>query len=83
MVNETILILSNISHVSGNTSSGTSLLTHTVTWFTAFSALATVLLNGLILLIFILHRSIRTHFNVYIANLAIAELLLGIIDFIY
>lgn len=46
-----------------------------VIWFTVFSIIATVLLNGIIVVVYCTSEAMRTPFNAYILNIAVAEVL--------
>jgi len=54
------------------------LLVVVITWFTLFAILATVVLNGIIIVVYVARESLRTPFNAYIVNIAITELLLAL-----
>lgn len=73
-------------HAHGNFSTSdildfsTNILTNIVSCFTAFSCISTILINGLIILVYCRTRSLRTSFSIYIVNLSVSEFLLGILS---
>ncbi|XP_055349653.1 alpha-2 adrenergic receptor-like [Paramacrobiotus metropolitanus] len=48
------------------------------TWFTVIACALSLLGNGLVLFLFVRTRALRTSFNIYIANVAAAEIIYGI-----